>query len=61
MDLTYCEIDGVRLNIPEGWWLLRASNTQAALIARCESDTDEGLQIVIKNLNKLLKDFKLGI
>lgn len=61
LDLTYCDIDGVRLNIPEGWWLLRASNTQAALIARCESNTDERLQIVIKNLNKFLKDFKLGI
>lgn len=37
-------IDGVRVNTSEGWWLLRASNTQAALIARCESTTQEGLE-----------------
>ncbi len=30
------EIDGVRVNTADGWWLLRASNTQAVLVARCE-------------------------
>ncbi|MBM3503471.1 MAG: phosphomannomutase/phosphoglucomutase [Alphaproteobacteria bacterium] len=30
-------IDGVRVTTPDGWWLLRASNTQAALTARCEA------------------------
>ncbi len=37
-------IDGVRVETDHGWWLLRASNTQAVLVARCESTTDEGLQ-----------------
>ncbi|MCW8915850.1 MAG: phosphomannomutase/phosphoglucomutase [Magnetovibrio sp.] len=37
------EIDGVRVSNADGWWLLRASNTQAVLVARCESDTEEGL------------------
>lgn len=37
-------IDGVRVLTDDGWWLLRASNTQAVLVARCESSTDEGLQ-----------------
>ena len=37
------EIDGLRVSTADGWWLLRASNTQAALVARCESGTDEGL------------------
>ena len=37
------DIDGVRVRKPEGWWLLRASNTQAVLVARAESATDEGL------------------
>ncbi|MET4804924.1 phosphoglucomutase/phosphomannomutase PgmG [Limibacillus sp. MBR-115] len=36
-------IDGVRVNREEGWWLLRASNTQDVLVARCESDSAEGL------------------
>lgn len=38
------EIDGVRVTTADGWWLLRASNTQAILVARCESSTEQGLQ-----------------
>ncbi len=30
------DLDGVRVTGPDGWWLLRASNTQAVLVARCE-------------------------
>lgn len=37
-------IDGVRVTSNDGWWLLRASNTQAALSVRCESATPEGLE-----------------
>ena len=36
-------IDGVRVRSTDGWWLLRASNTQAALTARAESMTGAGL------------------
>lgn len=36
-------IDGVRVNTPDGWWLLRASNTQAVLVGRIEAGTEEGL------------------
>jgi len=36
-------IDGVRVDTADGWWLLRASNTQAVLVARAESATAEGL------------------
>jgi phosphomannomutase len=35
--------DGVRVQTPDGWWLLRASNTQAVLVARCEAATPAGL------------------
>ena len=35
--------DGVRVQTPDGWWLLRASNTQAVLVARCEATTEAGL------------------
>ncbi|MDI2112624.1 phosphoglucomutase/phosphomannomutase PgmG [Commensalibacter nepenthis] len=44
-------IDGVRVNTPDGWWLLRASNTQASLVARAESTTGDGLE----NLKSALK------
>lgn len=37
------DIDGVRVENEDGWWLLRASNTQAALVARCESADEAGL------------------
>ena len=37
------DIDGVRVLSDDGWWLLRASNTQPALVARCESATEDGL------------------
>jgi phosphomannomutase len=35
--------DGVRVQTDDGWWLLRASNTQAVLVARCEARSEEGL------------------
>ena len=38
------ETDGVRVRTPEGWWLLRASNTQAVLVARAEATTEAGLE-----------------
>lgn len=37
------DTDGVRVNTPDGWWLLRASNTQAVLVARAESSDAAGL------------------
>ena len=37
------DIDGVRVTTPDGWWLLRASNTQAVLVARCEASDEAGL------------------
>lgn len=36
-------IDGVRFKADEGWWLLRASRSRAALLARCEGTTEAGL------------------
>ena len=40
---TVSDTDGVRVNTPDGWWLLRASNTQAVLVARAESSSEAGL------------------
>lgn len=37
------DVDGVRVNASEGWWLLRASNTQDVLVARCEARDEAGL------------------
>jgi len=38
------DIDGVRVNTPDGWWLARASNTQEVLVARAESSSLAGLE-----------------
>lgn len=50
------EIDGVRVQTEDGWWLLRASNTQAVLVARAEASTDAGLerlkQALVRQLDK---------
>ncbi|UUL81544.1 phosphoglucomutase/phosphomannomutase PgmG [Sphingomonas qomolangmaensis] len=35
--------DGARVNTPDGWWLLRASNTQDVLVARAEAKDQAGL------------------
>jgi phosphomannomutase len=40
------DIDGVRVNTAHGWWLLRASNTQDVLVARCESTDEAGLDML---------------
>jgi len=42
-DITVHEVDGVRVETADGWWLLRSSNTQPILVARCESGDDDGL------------------
>jgi phosphomannomutase len=41
---TVNAIDGVRVDTADGWWLLRASNTQAVLVARCEATSVDGLK-----------------
>jgi phosphomannomutase len=38
------DIDGVRVRTPDGWWLLRASNTQDVLVARAEARDEAGLR-----------------
>jgi phosphomannomutase len=41
---TVIDIDGVRVSTADGWWLLRASNTQAVLVTRAEAKDDAGLE-----------------
>lgn len=54
-------VDGVRCNLPEGWWLVRASNTQPDLTTRCEALSEKDLEIVKKDLEKQLASFGLKI
>ena len=47
-------IDGVRVNTPDGWWLLRASNTQDVLVARAESTDQAGLDRLLAEVDAQL-------
>lgn len=55
-------MDGIRVTTPEGWWLLRASNTESVLSLRAEAFTDQGLQQLTGQLEGYLQaagvDFK---
>lgn len=46
--------DGVRVSTPDGWWLLRASNTQDVLVARAESDSAAGLARLMDQIDAQL-------
>jgi phosphomannomutase len=48
------DIDGVRVSAAKGWWLLRASNTQAVLVARAEAADKAGLDQLIDQLTTQL-------
>lgn len=50
-DISVDDTDGVRVTTPDGWWLLRASNTQDVLVARAESFTQEGLDRLLKQID----------
>ena len=53
----YSDIDGIRVELENGWWLMRASNTQAAMVLRCEAnskkDLDEIISIVKNEIKKI--------
>jgi phosphomannomutase len=48
-------IDGVRVATEDGWWLLRASNTQAVLVARAEARDQAGLERLKQQIRSYLR------
>ena len=46
--------DGVRVSTQDGWWLLRASNTQDVLVARAESNDQAGLDRLLAQIDAQL-------
>ncbi|MCK4966617.1 phosphomannomutase/phosphoglucomutase [bacterium] len=51
------DIDGVRVVFPDGWGLVRASNTQNALIVRCEAKSEERLQEIKELILNTIQKF----
>ncbi|MDB5698140.1 MAG: algC, partial [Alphaproteobacteria bacterium] len=39
---------------PQGWWLLRASNTQDVLVARAEAKSEQDLQYLVAQIDEQL-------
>jgi phosphomannomutase/phosphoglucomutase len=46
--------DGARVNTADGWWLLRASNTQDVLVARAEAKDQDGLDRLVAQIDEQL-------
>jgi phosphomannomutase len=46
--------DGVRVSTGDGWWLLRASNTQDVLVARAEAADQAGLDRLVAQIDDQL-------
>ena len=46
--------DGARVKTEDGWWLLRASNTQDVLVARAEAKDDAGLDRLVAQIDDQL-------
>ena len=46
--------DGARVNTDDGWWLLRASNTQDVLVARAEAKDQAGLDRLVAQIDDQL-------
>ncbi len=54
--LNVNDVDGVRVTTSKGWWLIRASNTQPVLVARCEAGSAQNLEELKSDLRGYLKD-----
>jgi len=56
------DVDGVRAIFPAGWGLVRASNTQEALVLRFEADTEEDLKSIQDEVKQVVEKViqKLG-
>jgi len=61
VDARVTEIDGVRVDTADGWWLLRASNTQDVLVARCEGRDAAALQSLKSDLRDHLERNDIAI
>jgi phosphomannomutase len=57
--IAFSDVDGIRANSADGWWLLRASNTQAIVVARCEGSSEAALERLKSQLSGYLAEENL--
>jgi len=53
------DVDGARVIFPDGWGLVRCSNTGPELIVRCEAKSKEGLEEIKRELQEALLPLKI--
>ncbi len=60
-NIAFSDLDGVKITMDDnkGWWLLRASNTQSCITARCEGNTLEDFECIKKILYDYVDHAKL--
>ena len=49
-------LDGIRAQNKYGWWLIRASNTEAAIVVRFEGSSQKNKDLLLLEVEKRLKD-----
>ena len=60
-NLNVIDIDGARITFPDGWGLVRASNTQPALVLRYEADTPDRLDEIRELIESTIERIKKNI
>ena len=51
------DIDGARILFPDGWGLIRCSNTQPVIVARCEATTPDGVRKITEIISEALNRY----
>ncbi len=60
LKLNTNDIDGVRVEFPDGWGLVRASNTSPVIVMRCEAETPERLNEIRKLIEGKVQELAKG-
>ncbi|MBO8169553.1 MAG: phosphomannomutase/phosphoglucomutase [Thermoanaerobacteraceae bacterium] len=56
-DYEVIDVDGARVLFPGGWGLIRCSNTQPVIVARCEGKTPQDLEYISSIIKEKLTQF----
>ena len=51
------DIDGLRVSENDGWWLIRASNTQPSIVIRCEAKDADSLNRLLLTVKSIIREF----
>ncbi len=57
-DYQVVDIDGIRINYPDGWALARPSNTQPVIVLRFEASSPEALERIKREMEEAIEEAK---